>query len=285
MTSVDVMMVIHFHLQRSNGIFYRMDDGMKEFQQMLIEVETEAEHLLLARHQMVENDRIRNANREAMTGLRRKAKTTKSSVPTPFESIMKEVEGSESKTLMKEICKTCGNHDAEEHTWMMFPGSDFFARVPFHAAHAILDKEFPDEVETPLDVPSRKCFAKYRGLKSFRTSSWDPKESLPFDYARTFGFDNFSRTQKHVLAKVLEVDKGIEHECAAAGSYVRLHIKKVPLDVASKLCGASRNLPVVVCGLLQHESRIYVLHFSIKKHDSYETPIKSKEALSGLMIM
>ncbi|KAG9440983.1 hypothetical protein H6P81_016837 [Aristolochia fimbriata] len=145
-------------------------------------------------------------------------------------------------------------------------------------AHAE-DEEFPDEVETPIDVPAHKRFAKYRGLKSFRTSSWDPKESLPFDYARTFAFDNFSRTQKHVLAKALEVDQGIEHECVAAGSYVRLHIKKVPLDVASKLCGASRNLPVLACGLLQHESRMSVLHFSIKKHDSYETPIKSKEDL------
>ncbi|XP_068639878.1 uncharacterized protein [Aristolochia californica] len=141
------------------------------------------------------------------------------------------------------------------------------------------DEEFPDEVDTPLDVPARKRFAKYRGLKSFRTSSWDPKESLPSDYARIFAFDNLSRTQKHVLAKALEVDQGSECECVTAGSYVRLHVKKVPLDVASKLCVASRSLPVLACGLLQHESKMSVLHFSIKKHDSYETPIKSKETL------
>ena len=82
---------------------------------------------------------MRNGNREALTALRRRARTTKSSVPSPFESIMKEVEGAESRPLVKEICTTCGNHDSNERTWMMFPGTDVFARVPFHAAHTILE--------------------------------------------------------------------------------------------------------------------------------------------------
>ncbi|GJM84905.1 hypothetical protein PR202_ga00618 [Eleusine coracana subsp. coracana] len=140
------------------------------------------------------------------------------------------------------------------------------------------DEEFPDEVETPLDVPAKKWFAKYRGLKSFRTSSWDPKESLPPEYARIFAFDNFTRTQKHILAKVSELDRDTK-DCAQVGSYVRLHVKNVPTDVASKLCHPARRIPLAVSGLLQHESKMSVLHFSIKKHDSYEDPIKSKEPL------
>ncbi|OEL20864.1 Pre-rRNA-processing protein TSR1-like protein [Dichanthelium oligosanthes] len=140
------------------------------------------------------------------------------------------------------------------------------------------DEEFPDEVETPLDVPAKKRFAKYRGLKSFRTSSWDPKESLPPEYARIFAFDNFTRTQKHVLAKIAELDGGTK-DCALVGSYVRLYVTNIPSDIASKLCHPSRRIPVVVSGLLQHESKMSVLHFSIKKHDSYEAPIKSKEPL------
>ena len=44
------------------------------------------------------------------------------------------------------------------------------------------DAEFPDEVETPMDVPARVRFQKYRGLQNFRTSKWDPKENLPLGH-------------------------------------------------------------------------------------------------------
>ncbi|XP_022850646.1 pre-rRNA-processing protein TSR1 homolog [Olea europaea var. sylvestris] len=140
------------------------------------------------------------------------------------------------------------------------------------------DEEFPDEVDTPLDVPARKRFAKYRGVKSFRTSSWDPKESLPQEYARIFAFDNFTRTQKHVLARTLDMEQDA-NDCIPVGSYARIHIKEVPKGVASKLCMLAKKMPVISSGLLQHESKISVLHFSIRKHDTYDAPIKAKELL------
>ena len=83
---------------------------------------------------------MRNGNREALTALRKRARTTKTSVPSPFESIMKEIEQLELRPLVKEACATCGKHDSREDTWMMFPGTDGFARIPFHAAHSILEK-------------------------------------------------------------------------------------------------------------------------------------------------
>ncbi|RDX79830.1 hypothetical protein CR513_39703 [Mucuna pruriens] len=128
-----------------------MDENMKQFQNQLKELEVEAEHLLLARKQLVENDRLRNGNREALTALRKRARTTKTSVPSPFESIMKGVAGTSSRPLVQEVCTTCGSHDSTEQTWMVFPGADLFARIPFHVAHTILETD-----QTQLDFEAKR---------------------------------------------------------------------------------------------------------------------------------
>lgn len=146
------------------------------------------------------------------------------------------------------------------------------------AAHAA-DEEFPDEVDTPSDIPARQRFAKYRGLKSLRTSPWDPKESLPFEYAKIFAFDSFARTQKSVLSKLKEIESGTQEGSFATGSFVRLHILQVPASKVEPLLKSYKTNPVVVCGLLQHESKMSVLHFSVKKSEGYTDPIKSKELL------
>lgn len=128
-----------------------MDEKMKHFQKKLTELELEAEHLLLARHQLVENDKLRNGNREALTALRKKARTTTTSVPSPFGSIMKGVSGTGSRPLVQEVCTTCGNHDSFEQTWTMFPGTDLFVGIPFHAAHTILETD-----QAELDFEAKK---------------------------------------------------------------------------------------------------------------------------------
>lgn len=87
------------------------------------------------------------------------------------------------------------------------------------------------------------------------------QESLPPDYARIFAFDNFTRTQKLVLSKALDMEQADRDDCIPANSYVKLHIKEVPSGVASKLCLLAKAMPVIACGLLQHESKMSVLHF------------------------
>ncbi|CAM6015441.1 unnamed protein product [Sphagnum balticum] len=141
------------------------------------------------------------------------------------------------------------------------------------------DRKFPDEVDTPTDVPARQRFAKYRGLKSLRTSPWDPKESLPWEYARIFAFENFVRTQKNVLARAKQNDTGVQEGCMKTGLFVRLHVKNVPAAAAARLLGSYNKIPVVACGLLQHESKMSVLHFSVRKNEGYMEPIKSKDDL------
>ncbi|XP_058733265.1 uncharacterized protein LOC131604864 [Vicia villosa] len=134
-----------------------MNENMKHFQKKLTELELEAEHLLLARHQLVENDKLRNGNREALTALRKKARTTTSSVPSPYGSIMKGV----SRPLVQEVCTTCGNHDSFEQTWTMFPETDLFVGIPFHAAHTILET---DQAELDFEAKKLQSIVKEKTL-------------------------------------------------------------------------------------------------------------------------
>lgn len=55
-----------------------------------------------------------------------------------------------------------------------------------------------------MDVATRVRFQRYRGLRSFRTSPWDPFENLPRDYARIFQFEDFKRTERAVKRRAEE---------------------------------------------------------------------------------
>ncbi|XP_056611916.1 pre-rRNA-processing protein TSR1 homolog [Triplophysa dalaica] len=130
---------------------------------------------------------------------------------------------------------------------------------------------FPDEVDTPLDVSAKTRFQKYRGLKSFRSSPWDPLENLPPNYSRIYQFQNFERMRRRMLAEATSDEEG-----AMAGWYVTLHIVDVPPTVMESF---QAGKPLVLVSLLPHEQKMSVMHMLVRQHPSNTEPIKSKEEL------
>ncbi|KAF9516078.1 hypothetical protein BS47DRAFT_1293053 [Hydnum rufescens UP504] len=130
------------------------------------------------------------------------------------------------------------------------------------------DLEFPDELDTPKDVPARTRFQRYRGLRSFRTSPWDPYENLPVDYARIFQFEDYERTKRKVRK---QAEEGV-----ASGTPVSIYLKNVPQNVALSYNAA---YPLVVFGLLQHEHKYSVLNFAVQRNTEYSESVRSKDPL------
>eukprot|EP00088_Acartia_fossae_P067217 TRINITY_DN837_c0_g1_i1.p1 TRINITY_DN837_c0_g1~~TRINITY_DN837_c0_g1_i1.p1 ORF type:complete len:793 (-),score=239.64 TRINITY_DN837_c0_g1_i1:73-2451(-) len=134
-----------------------------------------------------------------------------------------------------------------------------------------MEAMFPDEIDTPMDTHARIRFQKYRGLKSFRTSAWDKKENLPYDYARIFQFENFLRTRKRVLSEELA-----EGTYAEVGWYVKVVLKGVGAHLKTQFEG--RVLSLV--SLLPHEHRMSVVNLAVRRAQiSHKLPVKSKTHL------
>lgn len=130
---------------------------------------------------------------------------------------------------------------------------------------------FPDEVDTPLETLARIRFQRYRGLKSFRASPWDPMENLPPDFSRIFQFKSFERTRRRIVTEAAAEDEG-----AMVGWYVTVHIIDVPCSVMETV---QAGTPLVLVSLLPHEQKMSVMHLLVRRHSSNTEPIKSKEEL------
>ncbi|CAO3672707.1 unnamed protein product [Rhizopus microsporus] len=129
--------------------------------------------------------------------------------------------------------------------------------------------EFPDEIDTPMHIPARERFARYRGLQSFRTSPWDPYENLPVDYARIFQFENYGRTKSRVLNQAIVGN-------VKPGSRITIWIHNVPIEAFQSY---DRTRPFIVFGLLQYEHKMSLLNIQIQRDNAYEEPVKSKDPM------
>uniref|UniRef100_A0A0N5AK54 Pre-rRNA-processing protein TSR1 homolog n=1 Tax=Syphacia muris TaxID=451379 RepID=A0A0N5AK54_9BILA len=135
-----------------------------------------------------------------------------------------------------------------------------------------MNAQFPDEIDTPIDIAARIRFQRYRGLKSFRTSPWDPAENLPLSYARIFKFADYKHSRKAAFASVRE-----ENEFTVSpGSYVSVLVNNVPLELIDTF---NKTFGLVVYSLLPHEQRMTVVNMVLKKFTDYAIPIVNKQKL------
>jgi len=175
-------------------------------------------------------------------------------------------------------------------------------------------QEFPDEVQVNEDEKARDRFARYRYLKSFKKSYWDPKENLPDSYASIYNFSSFKSTQRDVMGEMkdlvktaqrsewnflhtqqnvekppqdaMEADSDEDEDeeflegCVPTGSYVTIVLENVKPEDYNTL---GSNPLLCAATMLPHENKVSVLHIGLSNCRDVtlsEVPVKSKDVLT-----
>ncbi|GLA00287.1 hypothetical protein AnigIFM60653_008346 [Aspergillus niger] len=131
------------------------------------------------------------------------------------------------------------------------------------------DLEFPDEIELHPNVLARERLARFRGLKSFKTSPWETSEDRayePEDWRRLLQFADYKGSRNKFLREALV--GGV-----TPGVRVDVHLKAVPATLRS------RPQPTSLFSLLRHEHKHTVVNINMHLNSSVEEPLKSKEQL------
>jgi len=178
------------------------------------------------------------------------------------------------------------------------------------------DSDFPDEVEIQRDEKARDRFARYRSIKSFRKTFWDPKENLPETYATIYHFASFKNTENDVMADAKSLAKTISElyyrktdlfsqtnhsatgdqmseensfgndtvlldDMIPSGSFVTITIEGI---LPSHYARISQSGLITAVSLLPHENKISVIQMGLNQSTQCDTasdsiPIKSKDTL------
>lgn len=134
------------------------------------------------------------------------------------------------------------------------------------------DFEFPDEIELHPNVLARERLARYRGLKSLKTSTWETEEDRahePDEWNRLLQIPRYKQAKKAAINEALV--GGVK-----PGQRVNVHLRGVPLSY-QKTYDISK--PLILFSLLRHEQKRTMVNFSITLSSSHPGPIRSKDQL------
>ncbi|KAF4450536.1 hypothetical protein FALBO_16465 [Fusarium albosuccineum] len=134
------------------------------------------------------------------------------------------------------------------------------------------DKEFPDEIELHPNVLARERLARYRGLKSLRTSVWQEDEDRahePEEWRRLLQIPDYNSSRSRATREALV--GGVE-----PGTRVHVYIKGISPIVEKTYNPKS---PVTLFSLLRHENKKTAVNYLFNLSSDYTKSIKSKEEL------
>lgn len=166
-----------------------------------------------------------------------------------------------------------------------YPQSEFFPdRAPEDEAEQIEayrkqrrdeaedDAEFPDEIELTPHMNARERLARYRGLKSLRTSAWETEEDKPFEpeeYSRLLEIADYKSAKNRVIKEAML--GGVK-----PGTRVKIYLR-IPANRQQDIHSLPK--PMAVFSLLKHEHKRTVVNVSMTLSSEYPEPIKSKTPL------
>jgi pre-rRNA-processing protein TSR1 len=134
------------------------------------------------------------------------------------------------------------------------------------------DREFPDEIELHPQVLARERLARYRGLKSLRTSHWEEDEDKahePEDWRRLLQVPDYKSSRSQVTREALV--GGV-----TPGTRVHVYLRNVPTSLRAS---HKPSQPLTLFSLLRHEHKRAVLNFNITLSSDYLQPLKSKQEM------
>ena len=134
------------------------------------------------------------------------------------------------------------------------------------------DRQYPDEIELHPHVLARERLAKYRGLKSAKTSEWDreaDRPHQPLEWNRLLDISDYKGAKTKVMREALI--GGVR-----PGTRVMVTLKSVPLSLQQSYDPAK---PLPLFSLLRHEHKRTCVNVSMTLKTDVSQPIKSKDEL------